>query len=377
MRADVKALGDAVIASVKGYVSAAVASLSERFAELDARLNAIPAGPQGERGEKGERGDPGERGEAGVALTVDDLLPTVRECVVAAVADIPVPKDGKDGSVGEKGERGEKGEPGPPGDVGPPGRDGTDGKDGAPGEPGANGRDGIDGKDGKDGKDGEPGAPGRDGIDGKDGKDGELGPRGADGAPGVQGPPGADGTPGIQGPPGQPGEKGFDGRDGKDGRDGRDGKDGAPGRDALEIEILPALDETRSYPRGTFAEFAGGLIRAVRNTDPMKDGAQPTDAGWTFIVRGVASIEVKQEHERTFDFAITYSDGAVDRKSFSTPVMIWRGIFREGAYERGDTVTWGGSLWHCNEPTCDKPGESKAWALAVKRGRDGKDGDKP
>ena len=37
-------------------------------------------------------------------------------------------------------------------------------------------------------------------------------------------------------------------------------------------------------------------------------------------------------------------------------------------------ATWGGSTFHCNETTTSKPGESKAWTLMVKRGRDGKDG---
>ncbi|HDK7109809.1 TPA: phage portal protein, partial [Klebsiella pneumoniae] len=32
------------------------------------------------------------------------------------------------------------------------------------------------------------------------------------------------------------------------------------------------------------------------------------------------------------------------------------------------------SLWHCDEQTQDKPGEtgSKGWTLAAKRGRDGR-----
>jgi len=38
-------------------------------------------------------------------------------------------------------------------------------------------------------------------------------------------------------------------------------------------------------------------------------------------------------------------------------------------------VTWAGAVWHCNEPTTDRPGNgSPAWRLAVKAGRDGKDG---
>lgn len=59
------------------------------------------------------------------------------------------------------------------------------------------------------------------------------------------------------------------------------------------------------------------------------------------------------------------------------PAMIYRGVYKEGSeYEKGDTVTWGGSLWHCDtEKTAEKPDSSeKHWTLAAKRGRDGKDG---
>lgn len=58
------------------------------------------------------------------------------------------------------------------------------------------------------------------------------------------------------------------------------------------------------------------------------------------------------------------------------PVMLYRGVFTEREYERGDTVTWAGSLWHCDAAkTTEKPGEgSSSWTLAAKRGRDGKDG---
>ena len=58
--------------------------------------------------------------------------------------------------------------------------------------------------------------------------------------------------------------------------------------------------------------------------------------------------------------------------------MLYRGVWKEGdSYERGDCVTWGGSLWHCEKDTTDKPETSESWKLAVKRGRDGRDGEKP
>ena len=68
------------------------------------------------------------------------------------------------------------------------------------------------------------------------------------------------------------------------------------------------------------------------------------------------------------------SSGATIKTDFTLPVMIYRGVFKaEETYERGDSVTWGGSLWHCNEPDGSKPGEgNKSWQLVAKRGRDGK-----
>jgi hypothetical protein len=55
--------------------------------------------------------------------------------------------------------------------------------------------------------------------------------------------------------------------------------------------------------------------------------------------------------------------------------LTYLGVYQDGkSYDVGELVTWGGSMWHCNEPTETKPGEgSKAWTLSVKRGRDGKD----
>lgn len=152
-----------------------------------------------------------------------------------------------------------------------------------------------------------------------------------------------------------------------------DGKEGTPGRDAFELDVIPAIDEARSYPRGTVAEFNGGLVRAVRNTDPPVSG-DLTKAGWVSIVRGVASLEVLQTNGRDFRFDVTFSDGKKETKSFTIPTLIYRGVFKDGPFEPGDTVTWDGSLWHCEEPTTDKPGTSKAWKICAKRGRDGKDG---
>ena len=120
------------------------------------------------------------------------------------------------------------------------------------------------------------------------------------------------------------------GADGERGADGAAGRDGVDGSDGLGFEDLSVeYDGERSF-----------------------------------------SLRFKQgEREKTFDFTV--------------PVMIYRGVWQEGqSYQRGDTVTWGGALWHCNgagsaDEAPGKPVEgSKAWTLAVKRGRDGKPGER-
>ncbi|EAV2089793.1 phage gp6-like head-tail connector protein [Salmonella enterica subsp. enterica serovar Johannesburg] len=146
------------------------------------------------------------------------------------------------------------------------------------------------------------------------------------------------------------------------------GKDGADGRDALTLEVLPFIDEEKSYPRGSYATHNGGLWRAYEKTHGMR--------GWECLVDGLASIDVQQSEQRCFTLTVNRTSGAIETKSFDVPVMIYQGVFKSGQeYLPGDTVTWGGSLWHCDEQTQDKPGEtgSKGWTLAAKRGRDGRD----
>lgn len=137
---------------------------------------------------------------------------------------------------------------------------------------------------------------------------------------------GLDGKDGPTGPPGPPGPPGRDGRDGVPGAPGIPGEkgvDGRHGQDGLGFDDLAVLH----------------------------DGA-----------RGVTFRLIKGDRIKEFHVTI--------------PAVIYRGVYTDGkTYDVGDTTTWGGSLWHCNEPTTTKPGEgSKAWTLTVKRGRDGKDG---
>ncbi len=222
-----------------------------------------------------------------------------------------------------------------------------------PGPKGLDGRDGIDGKDGKDG------------IDGKNGIEGKEGPQG------TEGPMGQRGESGIA-------IKGDPGLDGKDGRDGRDGKDGINGRDAAELEILSSIDLDRSYAPGTFAQYKGGLIRSLRQTDPIYGNL--LDAGWKIVLNGSEpEFTQAEEDPRQFFFKNTFTDGTIRIHSFRIPIMLYTDIWqRNKAYQRGDVVTYGGNGWVClRDNPSSSPADAKVhtedWRLFVKKGRDGND----
>ena len=187
------------------------------------------------------------------------------------------------------------------------------------------------------------------------------------------------GPAGERGEKGEPGERGATGERGEKGEPGAAGLDGEDGRDALEIEVRDGIDETRSYQRGTIAAFRGGLIRATRKTDPIADDLRA--AGWMVLMNGVAATEIAQSGDRALVTRTVHTDGTVATGELRAPVMIYREIYRdETAYESGDTVTWDGSLWHCQRATRgEKPNApgadgERAWRLVAKRGRDGRDG---
>lgn len=189
---------------------------------------------------------------------------------------------------------------------------------------GAPGRDGVDGKNGSDGKDGADGAAGEKGADGRNGADGIAGADGKDGV-GLAGAV-IDRAGGLilTLTDGTTRELGLVvGKDGRDGLNGKDGADGAPGRDGADGFGFDDLSFEHDGERGFVLRFVKG--------------------------------------ERTKEF------------SFQVPVVLDRGVWREGDYSKGDGVSWGGSFWIAQKDTDSKPDSGDGWRLAVKRGRDGKD----
>lgn len=402
---DGKALGEQVVSYVREFVGKHVASLRESIVALDERIKAIPSGPQGERGEPGPMGERGEKGLDG------DVGPQGVQG-----------EKGEQGPQGEKGDigpQGPAGEPGPQGEKGDPGESikGDPGDRGEKGETGDAGPEGPAGKDGLSayeiaqtkgfagsedewiaslkGERGEVGPAGEKGADGLQGQSGDIGPMGAKGDQGERGPvgeKGMDGLPGPQGPVGDRGEKGDPGTNGKDayeiavekgfqgteiqwleslrgkdgengiGKDGRDGRDGKDGRDAVEINILPMLEDGKSYPSGTYARHKGGLVRT-------------NGSGYDVIINGVDSeSEVALEDGRTIERTTTYTDGTtyVRRHKFAT--LMHRGTWTQRTYDRGDCVMRDNSSWCCMvDSTETMPGTSKDWQLIARKGDRGKD----
>lgn len=264
----------------------------------------------------------------------------VKELIAAEVAALPRPENGKDADLGEVArwvtqevERALAGFPAP--------RDGSDGKDGAPGRDGVDGAPGCDGSDGKDGVsggDGKDGAPGRDGIDGKDG---------------AHGLDGKDGGAGIDGKDGAPGRDGIDGKEGAIGEKGDRGRDGAGLAGALigrDGQLLVTLSNGDILDLGPVSGKDGLGFEDM--TEELADDGRT-------IIRRYARDDQVKEFRHTF------------------AVVLDRGIWKDGAYQIGDGVTWGGHYFIAQKQTTAKPMTPEAqsdWRLAVKKGRDGKDG---
>lgn len=158
----------------------------------------------------------------------------------------------------------------------------------------------------------------------------------------------------------------------ENGQPGEDGRPGRDGKDATQLQILPAIDFDKSYPRDTYALHNGGMMRAYQTTQGEK--------GWEVVQNGVAGIDIEQKNDRQFEVVSKMTDGSSQKTLFSLPVAIYRNTYREESkadYLKGDLVQFGGSIWHADiDHPPGKPGtgapEKTGWSLAVKKGRDGK-----
>jgi len=85
---------------------------------------------------------------------------------------------------------------------------------------------------------------------------------------------------------------------------------------------------------------------------------------------------VTPDEGRTFVFTLQRGGEVISQNVVTTGLPIDRGVWKEGAYAKGDGVSLGGEYWIARRDTKLKPiyAANSDWRLAVKKGRDGKDG---
>jgi len=155
---------------------------------------------------------------------------------------------------------------------------------------------------------------------------------------------------------------------------------------AAPLEAAAIADVIESVVRAALApvvgrlralEAAAGELGAVReriaalDARPAAVPGPPGPPGADGL--GFDDYRLEYDGERTITHKWTRGEATAER-AIKLPALIYRGVYVDGkGYERGDCVTWGGSLWHCNADTVIRPGDgAPAWTLAVKRGRDAK-----
>jgi hypothetical protein len=339
-----------LIQAVRMYVGKAIEPVTKKLAELELAIRSLPAASQGQ---KGERGDPGPKGDSPAPVDVEQLLAKLVLEAKRLVDEIPRPKDG---------ERGERGHGPDPEQLRGLVSAEVDRAVAALPAPQA-------------GACGEPGEKGERGPGADEAAilerlmtalraEVEKLPKPKDGAPGQDGKPASHESVALL--VAETVEKAL----AKLPR-AQDGADGEDGRDAAQIEPLPEIDSKRSYPRGTFADYRNGMVRALRQTDPL-EGLTLERAGWAVCMNGIAPLAIESaDGGRTIRIVSKYTNGAEVVHELKTDILKYRNVWTPGAYERGDIVTWNGSSWHCERATQSEPETSDDWKLMVKRGRDG------
>lgn len=265
---------------------------------------------------------------------------------------------------------------------------GVDGMPGAKGDIGPQGERGDIGEKGLPGQDGAPGAPGEKGLPGERGERGEPGPAGEKGD---RGEPGLAGDRGEKGDPGK--DLSYD-----DVRDqvakmvdeakaqavdivkaipapqnGVDGKNGADGKSVTAEDLAPVLESTVAKWALEFERRAHDTLQKAIDRMPIpkdgKDGVNGRDGV------GFDDLQVEYDGVKTVTFKLE-REGVTKQFDLVMPVVVDCGIYTEGkTYTPGDGVTWAGAYWIAKSETSAKPDDANSgFRLAVKKGRDGKDG---
>lgn len=157
-------------------------------------------------------------------------------------------------------------------------------------------------------------------------------------------------------------------------QDGAPGKDGAPGADGASValeDVLPVVEAGFSRWALDFERRAADVLQRAAERIPV-----PRDG-----IDGMSIENLTVEDDGDGRVTLKFSRGELSREfTIRLPRFKDMGVFRDGqAHKEGDGVTFGGSFWiaQMDDPP-GKPGDpDSGWRLAVKKGRDGKDGGGP
>jgi len=217
----------------------------------------------------------------------------------------------------------------------------------------------IKGKDGRDGTDGESARVDTNAIVSEVlrqvpvPKDGLIGPQGERGLAGAKGDQGERGEPGL------PGDRGFDGKDGK-----------SVNLDEVQSFLMTAIENRASKWELDFELRAQKVFqRAIDKMPVPKDGKDGRD--------GFNVEDMTVHHDGDGLVTFTFSRGELTKAfQIRLPRFMDQGVYKTGTtYRQGDGVTYDRAYWICqkDEPVSG-PAEGSDWRLAVRAGRDGKNG---
>jgi len=151
----------------------------------------------------------------------------------------------------------------------------------------------------------------------------------------------------------------------KDGQDGKDGRHGEKG-DVGEVGVGLA---------GAMIDQDGGLVVTLSSGEIVKLGTVVGKDGSAGAngADGLGFDDLTFEQDEEGRPTAVFRKGELEKR-VGLPCLIDRGPFRKGEqYQKGDAVSYGGSLWIAQGSTEQRPDGGAGWRLAVKKGRDGRD----
>lgn len=202
------------------------------------------------------------------------------------------------------------------------------------------------------------------------------------------------------------GDKGDAGDKGDPGPKGDKGDPGERGASVTAAEVLPALRDELRQAIAAMPTPKNGASVSIEDVMPALERAlEGYVARWALdferraqetLQRAVDRLPAPKNGEdgkngfslddfdaqladdgRTLVLTFQHGDEPAIRRELAIPALIDRGVYREGeAYRKGDGTTWGGSYWIAQRDTSAKPDASDDWRLAVRKGRDGKNGER-